>query len=378
VEYHHVPGWIAAALTTDDRLVGIRPELSYSTSLVSTAGARVYYRRLPGRGSELSARFLTAGAPVLFGQLAWRGPEWLGLSLAASFDRRQDRLFAGIGPNSVADLAASGHTPARYGSDIWKAELGWARREHGWLVLQAHGDVQRRDYEGTTVRSGPSVANVFGLAPDQCAGAGLSASCVDEGVLPRFTRGLRIAHAGAGLTVDPRDHGREGSGVTAALDVTLGQGLAGDPTRDTRLSAEMVAALGGLDRVLLVRGRAALVEALGSAPIPFDELISPSGSSGMRGFLEGRFRGESGLLATAEYRYYIGANLDASLFTDLGTVAGPRFSGLRADRWFPDFGVGLRLLWGDAAQWGAIARTGVQFIYAPDAGFRVVVGLAGF
>ena len=48
----------------------------------------------------------------------------------------------------------------------------------------------------------------------------------------------------------------------------------------------------------------------------------------MRGFPEGRFRGVSGIVGTAEYRWYISSYFDATLFTDVGTVAGPNFSGL--------------------------------------------------
>jgi hemolysin activation/secretion protein len=139
-----------------------------------------------------------------------------------------------------------------------------------------------------------------------------------------------------------------------------------------------VAALGGLDRALLVRGRAAAVRRLGAAAVPFEELVLASGPFWMRGFPEGRFRGESGILATAEYRWYVAARLDASLFADLGTVAGPAFAGLRGDRWFPSFGAGLRLFSLDGAHWEGDLDTGVQLAYAPDGGFRFLFTAAGF
>jgi hemolysin activation/secretion protein len=74
---------------------------------------------------------------------------------------------------------------------------------------------------------------------------------------------------------------------------------------------------------------------LRDAPVPFQELIAPAGLSGKRGFPDGRFRGESGVVGTAEYRYYIASGVDAALFSDVGTVGGRAFSGLRADRLFP-------------------------------------------
>ena len=61
VEHYRLLDWMEAVLTTDDGLVGVRPVLHYSTSFTPTAGARVFFRRLPGPGSEIDAGFQTAG-----------------------------------------------------------------------------------------------------------------------------------------------------------------------------------------------------------------------------------------------------------------------------------------------------------------------------
>ena len=82
LEYHHVVDWGRALLTTDDGLVGVRPELQYSTSFLPTGGARFFYRRLPGPGSEIMTRFRTAGPAAMLGQIGLRGPR-LARSVAA-------------------------------------------------------------------------------------------------------------------------------------------------------------------------------------------------------------------------------------------------------------------------------------------------------
>src|SRR5213079_1490078 len=123
-------------------------------------------------------------------------------------------------------------------------------------------------------------------------------------------RGLRIAHGGGSLMLNLRGRARDASGVSLALGSTYGQGVAGDPSRHVLFTGESVLAVGGSDRLFLLRGWAATLQPLGSAPIPFDELISPSGSTGMRGFAEGRFRGESGIVGSAEYRWFIAFDLD--------------------------------------------------------------------
>jgi len=378
VEEYKLVAWMQALLSTDDGLVGVRPIVNYSTSFLPSGGARFFYRRLPGPGSEVAGRFQTAGSDVMLADLDLRGPSASGLALRLSWNRRDDRLFAGIGPNSTADLEAAGRGQARFASDNLAAELRWSRPLAGPVVGYAHGDLQRRDYSADQVHGGPSVYELFGLPPDGCAALGLAAPCVDPAQLPGFARGMRLVHAGAGLGLGLRDPGRERRGASLILDGTFAEGVAGDPSRHLTLTGEAVLAVGAVNRTLLLRGRAAMVQPLGDAPIPFEELISPSGVAGMRGFPDGRFRGESGLVGTAEYRWYISSYLDASLFTDLGTVAGHAFSGLSWDRWFPSFGVGLRFFKTLGPYWEAVAQDGVQIAYAPEGGIRLLLSMAGF
>jgi hypothetical protein len=402
VEEHHVPGWMQAIFTTDDGLVGIMPQLAYATGFLPTVGARAFFKRFPAPGSEVAARFLTGGPSVILAQLQLRGPSWTGLALDAAFDRRHDRLFAGLGPQTETELDARGEELARYGSDILDAHLRWSRRIDRRLLAIVHGDIQRREYESNDIRGGPSVADVFNLSPAGCAAIGVLAPCVDPAQMPGFYQGLKLARLGATFIVDTRgrlhddgpprttvgvgsfpisdlaSHGRDSSGVTATVDGSFGHGVAGDPTSEGRLLGVVVGALGGTDRQLLLRLQAAMVQPLTTAPIPFDELISPTGNLGLRGYPDGRLRGESGTVASLEYRYYIASVVDASVFTDVGTVAGPAFAGLFQNHWFPDVGLGLRFYSAEVPHWQAVARGGVQVTWAPDAGFRVLLALAPF
>ena len=98
VEHYRLLDWMDALLTTDDGLVGVRPIVNYSTSFLPSGGARLFYRRLPGPGAEIAAQFETAGPEVMLGRLDLRSSRRLGLVLSATWNRRDDRLFAGIGP----------------------------------------------------------------------------------------------------------------------------------------------------------------------------------------------------------------------------------------------------------------------------------------
>jgi hypothetical protein len=378
VERYQLVDWMDAILTTDDGLVGVRPIVHYSTSFLPSGGARFFYDRLPGQGSEIAGQFQTAGPQVMLAELDLRGPQRAGLLFAATWNRRDDRLFAGIGPNSAADLQAAGQWSARYASDNWAATLSWSRQLPLALTAYGHGDFQRRDYSTAEVNGGLPVTEVFGLSPAGCAALGLPSPCVDPQEMPGFSRGLRLVHAGGGLGFGLRAPGRERPGATLILDANFAQGVAGDPSRHATFSANAVVAAGAANRSLVLRGRAAMVERLGSAPIPFDELVAPAGDAGMRGFPDGRFRGESGLIGTAEYRWYISSYLDATVFSDVGTVAGRAFSGIDWGRWFPTFGVGFRLFKTYGPYWDAIARDEVQFAYAPDSGFRMILAMTAF
>jgi hypothetical protein len=378
-EAHHVGDWLQAWLTSDDGKVGVRPMLTYATGFLPTAGLRVFDRRLPGPGTSVGASFQTAGPSVLMGELTATGPAPTGLSFRGIANRRDDRLFAGIGALGASDLAARGWSTSRFASDIFSAELRWSRLLPAHFGVVAHGDLERRDYRADGVRAGPSVADVFALQTPACmTAAAPTNACVDPALVPGFASGLRLAHAGAGALWNLRSRARDGTGATVALDATAAQGLAGDPSRHVTFSGETVLALGFTDRQLLLRGRAAMVDALGAAPIPFEELVMVSGNNGMRGFPDGRFRGPSGLVATAEYRWYVGQYVDASLFSDVGTVAGPNFSELSRARWFPSFGVGLRFFHVPGEYWEGTLQTGVQLTYAPDSGFRFILAVATF
>ena len=225
---------------------------------------------------------------------------------------------------------------------------------------------------------GLSVADLYGLPADTCAARGLPDPCVDETQMPGFYRGLRVARAGGGLILDLRNPARDGGGFSLGADATFAQGLAGDPSRHATYTAETVAGIGGNDRLFLVRARATMVERLGAAPIPFEELVIPSGMIDMRGFPDGRLRDASGLVGSAEYRWYISAYVDATLFVDVGTVAGPRFAGFDGTRWFPSYGLGFRYYQPEGAHWEARAMDGIQIAYAPEGGLRLLLSMAAF
>jgi hypothetical protein len=376
VESRHLLDWMEAILTTDDGRIGIRPELRYASGFLLSGGARFFYhpKRLPDAG--LLARVHSSGPAVLLGELSWQMPAWLGLSGRAVWDRREDRLFAGIGAATLPALQERGRGLSRYGSDAALLQVSWARP--GAVSLYLHGDLQRRDYRSTSGRGGRSIAELYGLGADGCADRGLPPGCVDPVLVPGFQEGLRIAHLGGGVALDLENDARDGGGLRLRLDSSYGLGLGRDPSRHLLLGAESQLGLGGSDRALLLRLRASTIERLGRAPIPFEELVAPTGPSEMRAFPDGRLRGPSAIVGAVEYRWFIAFNLDAAIFVDLGTVAGARFAGVGRSHLFPGAGLGIRRFRSATLYWRAPVEDGFQIAYSRESGVRLLLSTAAF
>jgi hypothetical protein len=71
-------------------------------------------------------------------------------------------------------------------------------------------------------------------------------------------------------------------------------------------------------------------------------MIVLGGAEHMRASLEGRFRGQSAMVITADYRYPIWAYLDGELFLGLGNTFGEHLHGFAWDRLHLSWGIGLR------------------------------------
>jgi outer membrane protein assembly factor BamA len=75
--------------------------------------------------------------------------------------------------------------------------------------------------------------------------------------------------------------------------------------------------------------------------IPFTELVDLGGDRPMRGYLEGRLRGRSAVVAQVEYQWPIWVWLDGKMEYDIGNVFGTQLEGFELRRLRQSFGVGL-------------------------------------
>jgi len=252
LEHHKVPQRLRAITTSDDGLVGVRPEFLYASSFLPALGLRLFDRRLPGH-SEIVTGFKTAGPDVIMVDGRLSGPPPWGIAIGASWSRRRDRLFAGIGPQSRNDPLAAGHEISRYAAEIGLVEATWSSPKDRLFMTELGADLEWRNYNSDDVRGGPSIAELYGAPPASCAALGLPQPCVNPVAVPGFDA-RRVTRQRARVALDLRRAGRDSSGIEIALAGIHTIGILGDNEHHVWLALETLASLGGSDRALILRG----------------------------------------------------------------------------------------------------------------------------
>jgi hypothetical protein len=366
VENHHLVSRAYWALTSEDQLVGLRPEARYETGLIASVGGRYFNRRTLGPGSLVEILARSGGPRFLYGQLRLRAPHERSLSAEwrTLFESNPDQLFGGTHGERLEDLRAQGRDLARYGFYRTLTDLTVEGAIAGilWAVIRAEVDLR-------TYRTTDSLDAFWCAVPGTVACTG-----VDDNLVPGFHDGLRLARVHGGLLLDTREGPRLG-GVKLSLDGELARGVLNDPSLHAKIIADARLALRLSDSLLILRANAGLVRPLGDAPVPFEELLSPSGNDGLRGLAGSRLRGHSQLFGSIEYRWLVTPFLDTSVFVDQGGAFDRGFAGLSWARMIPSYGFGMRIHEIRGDYWNAETLFRFQFAHAAGEGSRIMIGL---
>jgi hypothetical protein len=339
-ERYHVSDHLYAILTTDDGLVGVRPEFSYQLSFKPTGGLRLFDRRLFGPTTNFELTMATGGLDIVYVS-AYARPTPLRHAVAVEawtiYNRRDDQLFTGVG--SGQPLRASRYAIEQV--DL-RGQLRLLAATRVRLLVGAMYGL-RRFRNGESVGGDPPIASVYCVrAPD--------GSCVDQLVdeqqVPGFTHGTQFVRGWAALHLDSRDHPfRPASGGLLDLGVDYTHGVGDDDSSYFRLHgvASLAVNLWRRTRVLVLRVAADDIEPASGTVVPFSELVVLGGPDNFRGFRPGRFRDYSALLVGAEYRWPIWMWMDASVFAEYGGVFAQHFGDFDSERLHPDVGAGVRI-----------------------------------
>jgi hypothetical protein len=373
VERHKLFDRVYEISTSDDRLRGVRPLVRYQSDSAPAVGLRVFDRRTLGAGSALDAS-LRAGTGSLDTGFSVEPPGHSGLRLQLGYDRRDDAIFGGTQGRPRDELAAQGYPVVRYGFRRAQAAMSLQQRLARGLALSLQVGLDRRDYNaGRASGDDPSIADVY------CVRGAAACAAAPAGAPVGFDEGLRAARESVAIAVDTRAHPRYASGFVGALAASHVHGLAADPSWHAALRAGAGGVLAFGDHALGLTLRGAMVEPLGAAAVPFEELLSPTGDEGVRGLPTGRLRGRSALVATAEYRWLLAAWLDGVLFVDRGNSFAAQLADVSLDRAFISIGIALVTFdMDEVSYWRSAPRSGVQLAVTSDGGLRLAFALHGW
>jgi hypothetical protein len=356
---HYVFRRIYDALTWDDGRSGVYPLASFDLGLKSTVGLAVVDGSFGSNDNSLHAAVsastqdvLTVGAQDRLRVLRNGSGE---LQLGGGFTRRPDGVFYGTGADTRSSDKMFYAYETRAASVGMTGNLGGLHRT---AVEIGYKDTQIR---GSSITSGtPSVDARYG-------GAG-------QPPLPAGWGGYDLAWSRAFLVLDSRSPRFEDSGSGVRIDGGASFGVS-PREPDLRLLGWQLEAggyydLSGARHVLSLQVAAHFIERVGPRPIPFTELPSLGGQDWMRGFLAGRLRGNSTLVTTLQYRYPVLALVEAEIFTALGNAFGDHLEDVALERFFLNWGVGLRTTFArDAAIAATIAFASNRL---DDPAFRIV------
>ena len=182
---------------------------------------------------------------------------------------------------------------------------------------------------------------------DGVASPGSPFDVTDPNQVPGYGSTYNLLQARFALELDSRSPdrvSRPGSGLRLDLFGSFSVDPGDPELRFVRYGGEAAGFwdFTGLNHVLALRFYAELLERVGDTDVPFTERISLGGNEHLRGFLEGRLRGDSAMVATLDYRYPIWSFLDANLFVSVGNAFLGRFDDLHVKRMVMNWGLALR------------------------------------
>lgn len=331
---------VAAAFTSEDGLIGLRPVFQWQSGFLLSGGAYFFHDRLLGPGTAFNATLTLGGDDLVFAQVYARPVSLLRRGWAAvevTFDRRPDRLFTGV----AVDRPSRGF--ARYGSDqLDVLGIGRVRLTRRLELRLVGGFGLRRFFNGREMDEERPIDTVYcQLSPGGVCLPGR----VDEFLVPGWNEGTQFVRVGADLHLDTRDHpivSSAGLLLDGGFDYTEGLG---DGSRYFRLHAKIAVPINlwARNRVLVFRAASSVVANLGDVYVPFSELPTLGGRDFLPGFRIDRFRGASTFVVSAEYRWPIWMWMDGMLFGGYGGAFGTWFEGFGASQMRGDLGAGIRL-----------------------------------
>ncbi len=332
-EKNHIPVRVVNSFTVFDDDYRLR---IYPTTLIDFG-----FRPSVGLLAGLKGK----NAPYSVGsiQAAYGGNGWVAFnlreSLALTADGREgDSLLSGSDVNlSVKYIDRPDHVFFGLGSATQAQRTRFSRKQiageirvHGTLPAWLAGDL-----------SVGVDQNSFGRGRSVVFDEPSIESRFDIREIPGFN-GYTLLYGDIAASLDTRD-GRPAQGSGARLDLAhrMGFDLEGpyDMTRSTGEISAFVD-LSGRNHTIGLSQFAGVAGSSG-VDVPFTEQLVLGGNEHLRGFLDGRFRGNAALSSALQYNWPIWVFTDATIFAEVGGVYDD-FGSVDIGEMSSAFGTGLR------------------------------------
>ncbi len=242
------------------------------------------------------------------------------LSMRVAALHRPDRVFYGLGPDSLQDNQ-SRYTDSRIETGM---DLLW----RFWRSSRFEAGVGLRDVNLSHGHFGgdPSVEQ------EAASGAFLLPYGFDRGYTEEYNRLTLAIDTRPRLPVAGSPWRKGNNGFRLQVDGEEGNDIRFSPASTWiryGASATGFVDLTGHGRVLSLDVMAEFADPLGSTPIPFTELVSLGGDSPMRGYYSGRLVDRSAAAVSLRYVWPVAIWLDGKLEASVGNVFGTHLEDLK-------------------------------------------------
>ena len=292
-----------------EKNAGLAPTFFLDRGMLPTVGAYFWWDDALARGNHVRVRASTWGEPVVLASVSDRYDldDRTSVAFVASFVRRRDALFWGLGPDTF-DSARG-----RYRARVLDIAPGLEHELGGGLHLGTRVGVRDAHLTDRT----PRVASDYTIA-------------YQHAELAFDTRGIG-SHAVGLRTVARADGAFDGASTPGSS--WFGYGATVEGFWDIGASA----------RTLKLTATTQLVDPIAGA-IPFTELATLGGNAAMRGFLPGRMIDRSAAALTLAYAWPVWSFLDGEVEAATGNAFGAGLRGFAPGKLRLSGNVGLRTL----------------------------------
>jgi hypothetical protein len=280
LDRHHVISGPEDARADEPRTGAILPVVTVDSFFGAGVGVAAYHEDVLGHQEHASVSARFGGRDRQAYQLAFSAGHTTTISSLVGFEQSPELLFQGIGADGPE---------ARFGQDRFLAILRGGQ-SIGPIEVSAAALYNHREIEGGTV-----------------------AERYDTATIPGFDEGIETLELRGGAGFD---------GKRLRGEVFIGGVPHG--ARYWHWGAELTGVLDlwAPERRLVLR---AGVEGVNGDEVPFTDLPSLGGPQRLRGYPLDRFRGNTALLGTMEYRYPVHQWVTGALYVDAGKVTGNRW-----------------------------------------------------